>query len=97
MSGDRHQRATAHPAVEAASLDRALFSDLKALAGHRGLSGAQRRCVLRPSDLTPHGVLSVVVHLTGGMQRAADGGRDPFQSQKLSEKVRAAGAEYVPS
>ena len=36
-----HQWATAHPGVEAAPLDRALFSDLEAPAGHRGLSGAE--------------------------------------------------------
>ena len=41
VSGDRHQFAAAHPGVEAAVLDRVLFSDLEAPPGNRRLSGAQ--------------------------------------------------------
>ena len=62
--------------AEAAALDRVLFSHLEAPAGDRGLSGAERGCLLRPSGLTPHGVLCIVVHLTGGVQKAAHNGGD---------------------
>jgi hypothetical protein len=42
VSRHGHQRATTHTGMEAAPLDRALFSDLEALVGDRRLSGAQR-------------------------------------------------------
>ena len=64
--------------MEAAPLDRVLFSDLEALAGDWGLSGAERGCVLRPSGLTLDGVFCLDVHLTGGMPRAAHDGGDYF-------------------
>ena len=83
VSGDCHQRATAHTGMEAAPLDRALFSDLEAPAGDRRLPGAQRRCLLRPSGLAPDGLLGVVLHLTGHLQRAAHDGGDHFQSEAL--------------
>jgi len=37
-----HQRTSSHPGMEAAVLDRALFSDLETLAGDRGLSSTER-------------------------------------------------------
>jgi hypothetical protein len=40
----------------------------------------QRRCLLRPSGLTSDGLLGVVLHLTGHLQRAAHNGGDYFQS-----------------
>ena len=78
-----HQCAAAHTGVEAAPLDRVLFSDLEALVGDRRLSGAQRGCLLRPSGLTPDGLLCVVLHLTGDLQRAAHDGGDHLQSEAL--------------
>src|SRR5215470_2964200 len=83
MPRNRYQRATAHPRLEAAVLDRVLFSDLEAPAGDKGLSGAERRCLLRPLGLAPDGVFCLDVYLTGGMQRATDDGRDHLQSQTL--------------
>jgi len=41
-SAHSRQRAAAHPGMEAAPLDRVLFSDLEALAGDGSLPGAQR-------------------------------------------------------
>ena len=70
-----HQRATAHPGVEAAVLDRVLFPDIEALAGDWGLSSADRGCLLRPSGLTLDGVFCLDVHLTSGMPRASHDGR----------------------
>ena len=83
VSGDRHQFAAAHPGVETAQLDRVLFSDLEALAGDWGLPGAQRGCVLWPLGPTPDGVLGVVLHLTGHLQRSTDDGGDHLQSEAL--------------
>ena len=65
------------------SVDRVLFSDFEALVGDRGLSGAQRRGVLRPLGHTLDGLLRVVLRLTGHLQRAHDDGRDHFQSEAL--------------
>ena len=59
------------------------FRTLKHSAGNRRLSGAQRGCVLWSCGLTPHGVLCIVVYLTGDVQRAAHDGRDHLQSQTL--------------
>src|SRR4029453_14391828 len=73
----------AHTSMEASLVDRVLFSHLEAPAGDRGLSGAERGCLLRPSGLTPDGVFCLDVHLTGGMQRAAHNGRDHLQSEAL--------------
>jgi hypothetical protein len=53
------------------------FRTLKHLLA-RGLSGAERGCLLRPSRLTPDGVFCLDVHLTGGMQRAAHDGGNYF-------------------
>src|SRR5262249_10739868 len=83
VSRHGHQWATAHPGVEAAVIGPVLVLHLEALAGHRGLSGAERGCVLRPSSLTPDGVLGVVLHLPRGVQRAADDGGDHLQSEAL--------------
>src|SRR6266446_1781687 len=69
--------------MEAAPLDRTLFSDLEALVGDRRLSGAQRRGVLWPSGLAPDGMLCVVLHLAGHLQRADDHGGDHLQSEAL--------------
>src|SRR5207244_10750434 len=76
VSRHGHQWATTHTGMEAASLDRVLFSDFEALAGDGSLSSAERGCLLRPSGHTPDGVFGIVVHLTGGVQRAADDGGD---------------------
>src|ERR671913_211627 len=67
--GNRHQFATAHAGVEAAELDRVLFSDLEAPAGHRCLPGAQQGCLLRSPGLTPDGVLGVVLYFAGYLQQ----------------------------
>jgi hypothetical protein len=63
--GDRAERSTVDSTVATAQLDRVLFSNLEALAGDRGLPGAQRRCLLRPSRVTLDGLLGVVLRLTG--------------------------------
>ncbi len=83
VSGDCHQFAAAHTGLEASQLDRVLLSDLEALVGDRGLSGAQRGCLLRPLGLTPDGLFCVVLHLAGHLQRAADDGGDHLQSEAL--------------
>ena len=76
VSRNRSQCAPAHTGVEASLVDRALFSDLEALVGDRRLSGAQRRGVLRPLGTAPDGLFCVVLHFSGGVQRAADDGGD---------------------
>jgi hypothetical protein len=55
VSRHGHQRATADTGLEAAPLDRVLFSDLEALAGDGSLSGAERRGILRPLGTAPDG------------------------------------------
>ena len=82
-SRNRHQRAAAHTGVEASLVDRVLFSDFEALAGDWGLPGAQRRGVLRALGTAPDGVLCIVLHLAGRVQRAADDGGDYLQSEAL--------------
>jgi len=79
VSRHAHQWAAAHPGVEAAALDRVLFPDLEALTGDWGLSSVERGCLLRPFGLTLDGVLRVVLHLTGDLQKATDNGGDYFQ------------------
>jgi hypothetical protein len=59
------------------------FRTLKALAGDRSLSGAQRGCILWPPGLTPDGLPCVVLHLAGHLQRADDDGGDYLQSEAL--------------
>src|SRR5262249_41044636 len=76
-----HQRATADTGLEAAPLDRVLFSDLEALAGDGSLSGAERRGILRPLGTAPDGLFGVVLHLTRHLQRSTHDGRDYLQSQ----------------
>ena len=83
MSRNRYQWTAAHSGMEAAPLDRALFSDLEAPPGNWRLPGAQRGCILRPLGLTPDGVLGIILHLTGGVQRAAHDGGNHFQFEAL--------------
>src|SRR5262249_54999168 len=83
VSRNHHQWPTSYTSMEAASLDRALFPDPQAPAGDWGLPGAKRRCLLRSSSLALDGMFCLDIHLTGGMQRAADDGGDYFQSQAL--------------
>src|SRR5262245_29689577 len=54
--GDRAERSTADPQVAPAPRDRARFSDLAAPTGDRGLPGAERGYLLRPSGLAPDGL-----------------------------------------
>ena len=83
MPGDDHQFAASHTGMEAAQLDRVLFSNFEALAGCWGLPGSQRGGVLRPPRLTPDGVLGVVLHLAGHLQRSTHNGRDHLQFEAL--------------
>jgi hypothetical protein len=76
LSGDRHQFTAAHTGVEASQLDRTLLSDLEALISDWSVPSAERGCLLRSSGLTPDRVFGIVLHLTGGVQRAADDGGD---------------------
>jgi hypothetical protein len=69
--------------MEAAPLDRALFSDLEALAGDGSLLNAQRRGILRQLGAMSDRLLCVVLHLPGDVQRAAKDGGDYFQSEAL--------------
>ena len=64
-------------------LDEDLREDFEALVGDGSLSGAQRGCVLRPSGLAPDGMLGVVLHFAGHLQRADDDGGDHLQSEAL--------------
>src|SRR5215216_6398997 len=76
VSRHGHQRATPHTGMEAAPLDRVLFSDLEALAGDGSLSGAERRGILRPLGTAPYGLFGVGLHLTGHLPRSTHDGRD---------------------
>src|SRR5205823_686284 len=69
---DIPNRAAADPSVAPSPLDRVLLSNPEAPIGHRGLSGAQRRCLLWPLGLTPDGLLCVILHHTSDLQRPDD-------------------------
>ena len=74
MPVDIPDGATADPSVAPSPLDRVLLSDPEAPVGHGSLSSAQRRRLLWPLGLTPDGLLRVILHHAGDLQRTDDNG-----------------------